>query len=44
MVLERDMHEPEVIVNVNAYKNEDNDQKSWCEDIEIFIDYDRWFY
>ncbi len=36
MKLEEDMYELEVVVKFNVQQNEN----SWCDNIELFIDYD----
>lgn len=37
------MQELNVMVNFNAHSNENNNQKSWYDHIEILVNYDRYF-
>jgi hypothetical protein len=36
----KDMQELEVTVKFNAHNNKYNNGNSWCDNIELFIDYD----
>jgi hypothetical protein len=40
MQLQEDMQELEVAVKFNAQNNKYNNVNSWCDNIELFIDYD----
>jgi len=40
MQLHEDMQELEVVVKFNAHNNKYNNGNSWCDNIELFIDYD----
>jgi hypothetical protein len=41
MKLEEDMQELEVVVKFNGHNNKNNYNDIWCDNIELFIDYDR---
>lgn len=41
MVLHKKMRQLEVIINFPARQYSTNLQETWCNDIELFIDYDR---
>jgi hypothetical protein len=34
------IHELEVVVKFNAHNNKYNNDNSWCDNIELFVDYD----
>jgi hypothetical protein len=38
--LKEDMQELEVVVTFNADNNKSNNENNWCDNIELFIDYD----
>jgi len=40
MQFQEDMQEIEVAVKFNAHNNKYNSGNSWCDTIELFIDYD----
>lgn len=40
MVLRKNMHQLEDIITFIAQMNSKKLQDSWCDDIELFIDYD----
>ena len=39
MVLHENMQELEVLVKFSAHSNKTTTKRSWCDDIELFIDY-----
>ncbi len=41
MRLQKDMQELEVMVKFNAQNYKYNNSSSWCDSIELFIDYNR---
>ena len=40
MELHKDMQELEVLVKFNAHNNKTNNEIIWCDNIELFINYD----
>ncbi len=40
MKLQKDMDKLQVIVKFNAHTNESNIESIWCDNIELFVDYD----
>ena len=40
MKLQTDMQELEVVVTFNAHNKKNNNEKVWCDNIELFINYD----
>ncbi len=42
MPLQKDMRELEIEVKFNAHNSNYNNGNSWCDNIELFIDYGTW--
>jgi len=40
MELDIDIQELEVVVKFSAHNNKRNNENIWCDDIELFVDYD----
>jgi hypothetical protein len=40
MELEKDIQELEVVVKFNTQKNKSSTEEIWCDNIELFVDYD----
>jgi len=40
MQLEEDMVELEIVVKFNAHNNKSNKETVWCDNIELYMDYD----
>jgi hypothetical protein len=43
MKLESNMQGLNVMMSFNPHNNENNNQESWCDHIEILVNYDRYF-